>query len=71
MINHPVDCIIPESAQVAEGVRLGPQVVHASDGICTLQKNAFVRRLRDWCRSDDLSGSVGQGGFRGTLISPA
>ncbi len=33
MIGQPIDCIIPLSAQIAEGVTLGPRVVLAGDGI--------------------------------------
>lgn len=39
MINRPADCIIPESAQIAEGVTFGPRVVLAGDGII-LRHNA-------------------------------
>ncbi len=39
MTNHAVDCIIPASAQIAEGVTLGPRVVLAGDGII-LRQNA-------------------------------
>jgi hypothetical protein len=39
MTNQPVDCIIPESAQIAEGVTLGQRVVLAGDGI-VLRQNA-------------------------------
>lgn len=37
MTNQPVDCIIPDSAQIAEGVTLGPRVVLAGDGIVLRQ----------------------------------
>ncbi len=39
MTNQPVDCIMPESAQIAEGVTFGPRVVLAGDGI-VLRQNA-------------------------------
>lgn len=37
MTNRPVDCIIPESAQIAKGVTFGPRVVLAGDGIVLRQ----------------------------------
>jgi hypothetical protein len=33
MIDQSVDCIVPNSAQIAEGVTLGPRVILAGDGI--------------------------------------
>ena len=33
MIDQLIDCIVPESAQIAEGVTLGPRVTLAGDGI--------------------------------------
>lgn len=41
MMRRPIDCIIPESAQIAEGVTLGPRVVLAGDGI-VLRQNVRV-----------------------------
>lgn len=37
MTNRPADCIIPESAQIADGVTLGPRVVLFGDGIVVRQ----------------------------------
>ncbi len=39
MTNQPVDCIIPESAQIAGGVTFGARVVLAGDGI-VIHQNA-------------------------------
>lgn len=39
MTGRPVDCIIPDSAQIADGVTLGPRVVLAGEGI-VLRHNA-------------------------------
>ena len=39
MTNLSIDCIIPDSAQIAEGVTIGPRVVLAGDGI-VLRQNA-------------------------------
>lgn len=39
MTDHPTDCIIPDSTQIAEGVKLGARVVLAGDGI-VLRQNA-------------------------------
>lgn len=39
MNDHRIDCIIPESAQIAHGVTIGPRVVLAGNGI-VLRQNA-------------------------------
>jgi hypothetical protein len=41
MTSRSLDCIIPESAQIDEGVTLGPRVVLAGDGV-VLRQNARV-----------------------------
>ncbi|NIJ41630.1 hypothetical protein FHS78_001920 [Parvibaculum indicum] len=41
MIDNTLDCIIPDSAKIAEGVTLGPRVVLAGDGV-VLGQNARI-----------------------------